>query len=363
MKILLDYTLKELTNICLSLGVEKYRAKQLYSSLLSGKDYNNEMNLPKALIEKLKENDFVLQPVKINKNLKSKENNVKLLYKLTDGNLVEGMLMSYKYGNTLCVSTQVGCKMNCAFCASGLNGFVRNLSAGEMLGQVVAVNKMLGGSHKERKITNVVLMGSGEPLDNFDNVTKFLSLLTSDDAFNISARNISVSTCGIPQKIEMLADYGIPVTLCISLHAPNDSIRSTIMPISKSYSIKSVLDSAKYYNTITNRRVVIEYVLIDGVNNNIKCAKELSELLKDLPCHVNLIKLNEVKERGLKSPTQESCDTFLNNLHRFKVSATMRRTIGDDVDGACGQLRNKTITEEKNKANKLNAVRRNKVDR
>ena len=149
----------------------------------------------------------------------------------------------------------------------------------------------------------------------------------------------------------------------MGLHAPNDSIRSTIMPISKSYSIKSVLDSAKYYNTITNRRVVIEYVLIDGVNNNIKCAKELSELLKDLSCHVNLIKLNEVKERGLKSPTQESCDTFLNNLHRFKVSATMRRTIGDDVDGACGQLRNKTITEEKNKANKLNTVRRNKVDR
>lgn len=347
MKILLDYNQKELTNVFLSLGIEKYRANQLYTAMLNGKDYSNEINLPKNVIDILKQHDFVLQPIKIAKNIKSKENNIKLLYKLSDGNLVEGMLMSYKYGNTLCVSTQVGCKMNCAFCASGLGGFVRNLTAGEILGQIVAVNKLLGGSLKERKITNVVLMGSGEPLDNFENVTKFLSLLTSEHGFNMSARNISLSTCGIPQKIEELADYGIPVTLCISLHAPNDAIRTTIMPIARSYPINAVLDSAKYYHTITNRRIIIEYTLIGGVNDNMKCAKELSELLRNIPCHVNLIKLNEVKERGLKAPTQASCDTFLNNLHKFKVSATMRRTIGDDVDGACGQLRNKTIKENK----------------
>ena len=211
MKILLDYTQKELTNMFLSLGIEKYRAGQLYTAMLNGKDYTSGINLPRNVIETLQQHDFVLQPIKIAKNITSKENNIKLLYKLTDGNLVEGMLMSYKHGNTLCVSTQVGCKMNCAFCASGLGGFVRNLTAGEILGQVVAVNKLIGGTLKERKITNIVLMGSGEPLDNFDNVTKFLSLVTADDGFNISARNISLSTCGLPQKIEELADYGIPV--------------------------------------------------------------------------------------------------------------------------------------------------------
>ncbi len=345
MKILLDYNLKELTNIFLSLGIEKYRAGQLYNAMLNGKDLNSGINLPSAVIDQLKEKDFVLQPVKIYKSVTSKDKNIKFLYKLTDGNLVEGMLMSYKFGNTLCVSTQVGCKMNCAFCASGLNGWVKNLSAGEILGQVVAVNKMLGGTVKDRKITNIVLMGSGEPLDNFDNVAKFLQMITSDAGFNFSARNISISTCGIPQKIEELADLGIPVTLCISLHAPNDSIRTQIMPIARRYSINSVLESAKYYNTITNRRIIIEYTLIDGVNNNIKCAKELSELVKNLPCHVNLIKLNEVKERGLKAPSDASCEMFLNNLNMFKVSATLRRTIGEDIDGACGQLRNKTLNE------------------
>lgn len=345
MKILLDYNLKELTNIFLSLGIEKYRAGQLYNAMLNGKDFNSGINLPSAVIDQLKEKDFVLQPVKIYKSVTSKDKNIKFLYKLTDGNLVEGMLMSYKFGNTLCVSTQVGCKMNCAFCASGLNGWVKNLSAGEILGQVVAVNKMLGGTVKDRKITNIVLMGSGEPLDNFDNVAKFLQMITSDAGFNFSARNISISTCGIPQKIEELADLGIPVTLCISLHAPNDSIRTQIMPIARRYSINSVLESAKYYNTITNRRIIIEYTLIDGVNNNIKCAKELSELVKNLPCHVNLIKLNEVKERGLKAPSDASCEMFLNNLNMFKVSATLRRTIGEDIDGACGQLRNKTLNE------------------
>ncbi len=360
MKILLDYNLKELTNIFLSLGIEKYRAGQLYNAMLNGKDYQNGINLPANVMDALKEKDFVLQPVKIHKSVTSKDKNTKFLYKLPDGNLVEGMLMSYKFGNTLCVSTQVGCKMNCAFCASGLNGWVKNLSAGEILGQVVAVNKMLGGTLKERKITNIVLMGSGEPLDNFDNVSKFLQLVTADDGFNFSARNISLSTCGIPQKIEELADLGIPVTLCISLHAPNDAIRTQIMPIANKYSIKSVLDSAKYYYTITNRRVIIEYTLIDGVNNSMKCAKELSELLRNLPCHVNLIKLNEVKERGLKAPTDASCENFLNNLHLFKVSATMRRTIGEDIDGACGQLRNKVLKENEVVAPKSNRPTANK---
>ncbi len=347
MKILLDYTLDELKGIMLSLGEQKFRAEQLFNALQSGKDYGDKLNLPKSLLEKLQQNGFVMQPVKITKKQVSKDKNTKFLYTLPDGNLVEGMLMQYKFGNTLCVSTQVGCKMNCAFCASSLNGFVRNLTAGEILGQITAVNASLGGNLKDRQITNVVLMGCGEPLDNFDNVTKFLKLVTCEEGLNISVRNISVSTCGIPRKIEELADLGYAVTLCISLHAPNDEIRQQIMPIAKRYSIHEVLEAAKYYHTITNRRFIIEYTLIDGVNNKVAHAKELAMLLKDLPCHVNLIRLNEVKERGLKAPSLDSCNTFLTTLYKFKISATMRRTIGEDIDGACGQLRNKNLKTDK----------------
>lgn len=346
MKLLLDNNLKQIESIVESMGESRFRAEQLYTAMLNGKDYSDKTNLPKPLLEKLKESGWAMQPLEITKQLKSKvDNNIKLLYKLTDGNIIEGMLMQYKFGNTLCLSTQVGCKMNCAFCASGLNGWIRNLTAGEMLGQVVAVNKLLGGTVKDRKITNIVLMGTGEPLDNFDNVVSFLKTLTSENGFNFSVRNISLSTCGIPSKIETLADLGLPITLCISLHAPNDAVRKTIMPIAKSYSIESVLESAKHYHTMTNRRIIIEYVLIDGVNNSIKDAKELSILLRELPCHVNLIRLNEVPERGLKAPSMKSCEMFLNNLHMFGVSATMRRTLGDDVEGACGMLRNKNLNE------------------
>lgn len=348
MKILLDNNLKQITNIVTSMEEKEFRGAQLYNAILNGKDFGDKINLPKILLDKLQEKGWILQPLKIEKQIKSStkgDNNIKFLYRLSDGNIIEGMLMQYKYGNTLCVSTQVGCKMNCAFCASGLNGWIRNLSSGEILGQVVAVNALLGGTVKDRKITNVVLMGTGEPLDNFENTVDFLKALTSDDGFNFSVRNISLSTCGIPSKIEALADVGLPITLCISLHAPNDEIRKSIMPIARSFSIKSVLESAKHYHTITNRRVIIEYVLIDGINNRLSDAKELSVLLRDLPCHVNLIRLNEVDERGLKAPTIKSCEMFLNNLHMFGVSATMRRTIGDDIDGACGQLRNKNLKE------------------
>lgn len=347
MKILLDYTLEELQGIMLSLGEQKFRAGQLFHALHSGLNYSDKLNLPKSLIEKLEQNGFVMQPIKIVKKQVSKDKNIKFLYSLPDGNLIEGMVMQYKFGNTLCVSTQVGCKMNCAFCASSLNGFVRNLTAGEILGQVTSANAFLGGTLKDRKITNVVLMGCGEPLDNFDNVTKFLQLVTDEKGLNISVRNISVSTCGIPRKIEALADLGYAVTLCISLHAPNDQIRQQIMPIAKKYSIHEVLESAKYYHTITNRRFIVEYTLIDGVNNKPSHAKELASLLADMPCHVNLIRLNEVKERGLKAPTLDSCNAFLTTLYKYKISATMRRTIGEDIDGACGQLRNKNLKSDK----------------
>jgi len=345
--ILLDYNKEELYKNFESFNLPKFRIDQLINALYNGKDYEDNINLPKDFLNKLSELDYVMQPIKIRKALESKgkDKTIKFLYDLPDGNIIEGVLMKYAFGNTLCVSTQVGCKMNCKFCASGLNGFVRNLSVGEILGQIVAVNRYLGGSLKNREITNIVLMGSGEPLDNYDNVKKFLQILTSSDCFDMSVRNISLSTCGIPSKIEELADLGLSVTLCISLHASNDNIRKEIMPIAKRYSIHEIIDSLKYYHTMTNRRIIIEYTLIDGVNNSMSNAKELSELLKNLPCHVNLIKLNEVDGRDLKAPTSESCKKFLDNLNRFGVSATLRRSLGDDIEGACGQLRNKELKD------------------
>ena len=355
MNILLDYEKNELYQMLESLGEPKYRVDQLINAIYSGKDYDDKINLPKSFLDSLKNYNYILQPIKIRKAIESKgkDKTIKFLYDLPDGNIIEGVLMKYAFGNTLCISTQVGCKMNCLFCASGLNGFVRNLSCGEILGQVVAVNKYLGGTLKDRQITNVVLMGSGEPLDNFDNVKKFLTILTSDNCFDMSVRNISVSTCGIPSKIEELADLGYAVTLCLSLHASNDVIRREIMPIARRYSIKEVVEALKYYHTMTNRRIIIEYTLIEDKNNSFKCAKELSEVLKDLPCHVNLIKLNEVDGRDLKAPTTDSCKKFLDTLNRFGVSATMRRTLGDDIEGACGQLRNKELKGD-NVINKIN---------
>ncbi|MDY5041900.1 MAG: 23S rRNA (adenine(2503)-C(2))-methyltransferase RlmN [Eubacteriales bacterium] len=339
---LLDYDLTELTKIIENMGEPKYRAKQLYNAILNGKNYGQPTVLPQALLDKLSNNGFDMQSVKIYKVFKSKDKTIKFLYKLNDDNIIEGVLMTHVYGRTLCISTQVGCKMNCSFCASGLN-FVRNLTAGEILGQIVAVNTYLKGGVNNREITNLVLMGSGEPLDNFDNVVKFLKLVTSPDGFNFSVRNITLSTCGIPSKIEKLADIGLSINLAISLHAPNDEIRRSIMPVAKSFSIESVIEAANYYHTITNRMIYIEYTLIDGVNSSIQNAQELASLLRNLDCRVNLISLNEVKERGLKGITANKTNAFLRELLKNGVSATVRRSLGDDVDGACGQLRNNEL--------------------
>ena len=370
---LLDYNLQELTTFVESLNEPKFRAKQLYLDILNGKDFSDTTVLPKAFLDKVSVAGAKFQAVKIHKTFTSKDKTIKFLFKLNDNNLIEGVLMQYKFGRTLCVSTQVGCKMNCAFCASGLN-FVRNLTPGEILGQITAVNAYLKGSVKDRAITNIVLMGSGEPLDNydnvirflrlvtspsgerldnFDNVVKFLKLATSDDGLNFSARNITVSTCGLVTNIEKLADVGIPVTLAISLHASNNNARREIMPISKSYSIESVIEAAKYYHTVTNRRVIIEYSLIKGINDSMENARELSQLLEDLTCHVNLIRLNDVKERGLIGTPENKMNLFLKELLINGTSATIRRSLGDDIEGACGQLRNKELNLETNTVQKV----------
>ena len=343
MKILLDNDLNELQQLMLDLNEPKFRAKQLYDSLLLGQSVDENTTLPKPLKEKL--SDYIWQPIKIYKTYEGNDV-VKFLYKLNDNNIIEGIVMFHKYGNTLCVSTQVGCRMGCKFCASTLDGLLRNLTCGEILGQVVAVNKYLGGNIADRKITNIVLMGSGEPLDNYDNVLKFLKMVTDKNSFNFSKRNISLSTCGLADKIDKLADDFAGIVLTISLHSSTQSKRQEIMPIAYKYDLTTLINSVKNYAIKSGRRVVFEYTLIDGVNDSIEDAKNLSKLTKGLMCHINLIPLNFVKERNLQ--TSKNIYNFEKQLKNMGCSVTVRNSMGSEIDGACGQLRRKHLAEENN---------------
>ena len=347
-KNLLDYSLEEMQNY--KIASPSFRIKQIFEWLYKGYSFSEMKNLPADLKEQLNEN-YVDLPLSILEVKNAKDKSAKFLYKLIDGNIIEGMLMKYKYGYTLCVSTQIGCRMGCVFCASGKNGLIRNLTAGEILAQVIVVNRYLGGTLKERQITNIVLMGMGEPLDNYDNVTKFLKLINSDKGLNISQRNISLSTSGLTDKIKKLADDGFFVTLTISLHASDNITRSQIMPVNKAYNIEEILNATNYYFNKTGRRVIFEYTLIENKNCDNENAEKLVNLLKGRVCHVNLIPLNEIKENNLHSCSRKKAEEFLNVLLKNNISATIRRTIGAEIDGACGQLRANHInrkTEEKN---------------
>ena len=347
MEILLDYSLKEMEQKITELGEKKYRAKQVYAGLYQGKSFSEMSNLSQEFKQKLIEN-FIALPIQIVDKRVSQDGTVKFLYKLFDNNIIEGVLMKYKYGYTLCVSTQVGCRMRCAFCASGIDGLIRNLSAGEILGQVLQVNKFLEGSlNEKRKITNIVLMGSGEPLDNYENVKKFLELINADEGLNVSERNISLSTCGIVEKIYQLADDDLKITLTISLHAPFDNMRKKLMPIANKYSIKQIIDACKYYFKKTGRRVIFEYVLIKDVNTTQECINEIAKLMHGFSYHINVISLNNVEEKDLKGTTREEALKFIEKLQKNRISATLRRTMGKDIDGACGQLRRKFLKEQK----------------
>ncbi len=346
MKQLLDYNYEEIEKIVLDLGEKKFRAKQLFEWLNKGAEFNEMKNLPASFIKKLEDEGYVAQAIHIKDVLESKlDGTKKYIYELNDGNIIEGVLMKYKYGNTICVSTQVGCRMNCAFCASGLDGLIRNLTPGEILGQVIAVNKD-NKVDKERAITNIVLMGSGEPLDNYDNVTKFLDLVNAEEGLNISMRNISLSTCGLCDKIYKLADDGYNLTLTISLHAPTNAQRLQTMPVTKKYPIEEIIKAVKYYFDKTGRRIVFEYAMIEGQNDTLESSKALVALLKGLTCHVNVIPLNYVKERGLKGTNMDSIKNFIKYLEDHKISATKRRTMGADIEGACGQLRRKYLNKD-----------------
>ncbi|MCD8205517.1 MAG: 23S rRNA (adenine(2503)-C(2))-methyltransferase RlmN [Clostridia bacterium] len=337
-KILQDLTAEELSALAEKMGEKKYRAEQLFHALMLGKKISEITTLPAAFKEALLDK-FEDEPVKIIKTQTSSDGTEKYLFGLSDGGLVEGVFMRYKYGNTVCVSTQVGCRMGCAFCASTVGGLKRNLTSGEILSEVLTVNAIHGGDIKKREVTNIVLMGSGEPLDNYDAVVKFIRCVSSEGGINISPRNISLSTCGLVPQMYDFANEGLPVNLTVSLHAPDDETRARIMPAAKRYKISDILKACSYYFEKTGRRYIFEYSLIKGVNSDEEHAKKLIKLLSGRPCHVNLIRLNEVKETKLFAAEDKEARAFLKKLTDGGLSATLRRRLGSDIAGACGQLR------------------------
>lgn len=345
-KILQDLSYYELENLITEYGEKKFRAGQIFRGLMRGEKISDLTEISNALKEKLLQN-YENESVKILEKFESKDGSIKLLFELADGNIIEGVLMSYKYGNSQCVSTQVGCRMGCKFCASTLNGLIRNLSSGEIISQILVVNKMLGGKlGDDRKVTNVVLMGSGEPLDNYDNTLKFLKNVSAEGGITISQRNISLSTCGLVDNMLKLADEKVSVNLTVSLHSPFDEERKTIMPVANKYKIAEILKACDYYFSRTKRRYIFEYSLISQKNCDERHAEALIKLLKGRPCHVNLIRLNEVKERDLKTIKEQEAQNFLQRLQKGGLSATLRRIIGEDVGGACGQLRAGYVKEK-----------------
>ena len=328
-------TVSELETYLKELGQPKFRAKQLFSWLQSGVESFDEMtNLPKDLRKVLSENCYIAS-VKIVKRFESKiDGTVKYVFELSDGEYIESVFMKYEHGYTVCISTQVGCRMGCSFCASGIGGLVRHLTASEMLSQI-----MTAGKDNGVRISNVVMMGMGEPLDNFDNSIRFLQLVSSEEGLGIGMRHISLSTSGVVSGIKKLKEYNLPITLSISLHAPNDNIRSSVMPVNKKWNIKSLLTACKEYQNVTTRRISFEYALIEGVNDTKACADELAEILKGIMCHVNLIPANPVKENSFKKPDKNRILAFKNRLEKNGVNTTVRRTLGADIDASCGQLR------------------------
>ncbi len=332
---------EELTAELAEYRLPAFRVKQLFTWLHRGAAFDQMTNLPKSLREQLAER-YIDQPVAIlEKRVSQLDGTVKLLYALPDGNCIEGVLMHYHHGYTLCVSTQVGCRMGCVFCASTLNGCVRNLTPAELLGQVHCANTLIQDGH----VGNIVLMGSGEPLDNYDNVCRFLRLVSHPDGLNIGIRHISLSTCGLVPQMKRFAEEGLPVTLSLSLHAPNDVIRRQLMPVANAYKMDDVLDACRYYIEKTGRRVIFEYAL-NEINSKPEHAAELAARLRGMQCHVNVIPLNAVEEKALRGADEAAISRFMQELEKRHISVTRRREMGDDIEGACGQLRRHYLEEQ-----------------
>ncbi len=334
-------TLPEVTAVIKELGQPVFRGKQVYTWLHKGvRSYEEMTNLPKALRESLEEKCPIRAPRVVRKQESSRDGTIKYLWELSDGNCVETVLMRYNYGNTVCISTEVGCRMGCAFCASTIGGLVRRLEPFEMLDEVLFTQIDSG-----LPVSRIVLMGIGEPMDNFDNVMRFLELVNSPEGMNISMRHISLSTCGLVPKIDELAKRKLQISLAISLHGPNDEIRDKIMPVNKAYPIEELLDACRRYYEATSRRIHFEYAMIDGVNDRERDAKELLRRLKGLPAHFNLIPLNHVEESPLKPSSRAAVAKFQKTLEDGGITATVRRTLGGDIDASCGQLRRKYTKE------------------
>jgi len=336
---LLSLSMDELGSFLEKAGEQKYRAKQIIRWLAKGiKDIDEMTDLSKDLRRMLKETSYI-EKLEVWERYKSKiDGTVKYIFKLSDGNIIESVLMQYKFGNTACISSQIGCKMGCKFCASAPLGFVRNLSAGEMLDQILAIIKDSGLT-----IRNIVIMGIGEPLDNYENVLKFIRNVNMADGLNIGYRHITISTCGLVEKIKELAKEKIPINLSVSLHAPNDEKRQKIMPIGKIYSIDKIIEVCKIYTEETKRRITFEYALIDGFNDTRQDARELASRIKGMLCHVNLIPLNTVEGVNLKTANRQKAEIFKKELENYNIPVTIRRELGADIEAACGQLRRRVI--------------------
>ena len=335
-------TIAEIGTVLKDLGQPAFRAKQVYSWLHKGvRSYDEMTNLPKALRDVLAEKYPLYTPKVVRRQESQKDGTIKFLWELADGNCVETVLMRYHYGNTVCISTEVGCRMGCAFCASTIGGLVRRLEPYEILDQVLFTQIESG-----QPIGHIVLMGIGEPLDNFDNVMRFLELVNSPEGMNISMRHISLSTCGLVPMIDKLAEKKLQISLAISLHGPNDEIRNKIMPVNKAYPMDVLLDACRRYYEATSRRIHFEYAMIDGLNDREQDAKELLRRLKGIQAHVNMIPLNHVEESPLKPSSRQAVQRFQKILEDGGISATVRRTLGGDIDASCGQLRRKYTKEQ-----------------
>lgn len=336
MKDIKSLYLEELEQELAAMGQKAFRAKQVYQWLHEKlvTDFDEMTNLPKDLREKLKE-QFVLTALKpVDVKISQIDGTRKYLFALADGNIIESVWMQYHHGNSVCISSQVGCRMGCRFCASTLDGLERNLTAAEMLDQVYRIQTLTG-----ERVSNIVIMGSGEPMDNYDNFVRFVRMVSEEHGLHISQRNITVSTCGIVPGIKRLAEENLQITLALSLHAPNDEVRKTLMPIAKSYGLADILAACREYYEKTGRRLTFEYSLVSGVNDNLDEARALASLLKGMHGHVNLIPVNPIKERDYVQSDQKAIQAFKNYLEKNGINVTIRREMGRDIGGACGQLR------------------------
>ena len=337
-------TLSELTQEMESIGEKKFRAAQIYSWLHERlvDDFDEMTNLSKGLREKLKENYELPHLALVRVQTSKLDETSKFLFRLSDGNVIESVLMKYHHGNSVCISSQVGCRMGCRFCASTLDGLERGLKPSEMLDQIYQIQKW----SKER-VHNVVVMGTGEPLDNYDALLRFIHLLTCEGGLHISQRNLTVSTCGIVPNMRRLADEKLQITLALSLHASSQEKRKTLMPVANKYELSEVLDACRYYFSQTGRRITFEYSLVGGVNDSEEDARELTELVEDINCHINLIPVNPIKERDYVQSDTGAIQRFKNKLEKSGINVTIRREMGRDIDGACGQLRKSYMDTEK----------------